>query len=248
MPSLSNNSVSVRGRPPSYQRDQVDNEAAPASSGMRMRQRGRQSETRGLTLGSVLSAGQTRSQARRAANSRTRLRSVSSVQRNKGDFRFSMARSVHLGTSRAKSRHGPSARAVIRITVLKKKFVALSGMVSLHANPVNPPHHYISRPALGQRTEDRYHTRGHARPSRTALHPLRTRVKGAKEHALAQIGGYLNHSGGSSPGCSGSSRSSASATACNVRRNTVFQGSSATSVVLATKAGFVAIILSKMAC
>ena len=117
----------------------------------------------------------------------------------------------------AKSRHRPSARAVIRITVLKKKFVALSGMVSLHANPVNPPHHYISRPALGQRTEDRYHTRGHARPSRTALHPLRTRVKGAKEHALAQIGGYLNHSGGSSPGCSGSSRSSASATACNVR-------------------------------
>src|SRR5215471_14534812 len=93
MPRLSNNSASVRGRPPSYQRDQVDNEAAPVSSGMRMRQRGRQSETRGLTLGNVLSAGQTRSQARSAANSRTRLRSVSSVQRNKGDFRFSMARS-----------------------------------------------------------------------------------------------------------------------------------------------------------
>ena len=156
MPRLSKNSVSVRGPPPSYQRDQVDSEAAPASSGMRMRQRGRQSETRGLTLSAVLSTGETRSQARSAANSRTCLRSISSVQRNKGDFRFSMARSVHLGTSRAKSRHGPSARAVIRITVLKKKFVALSGMVSLHANPVNPPHHYISRPALGQRTEDRY--------------------------------------------------------------------------------------------
>jgi hypothetical protein len=56
-----------------------------------MRQRGRQSETRGLTLGSVLSAGQTRSQARSAADSRTRLRSASSVQRNKGDVRFSMA-------------------------------------------------------------------------------------------------------------------------------------------------------------
>jgi len=56
-----------------------------------MRQRGRQSETRGLTLGSVLSAGQTRSQARSAAASRTRLRSVSSVQRNKGDVRFPMA-------------------------------------------------------------------------------------------------------------------------------------------------------------
>src|SRR6478736_4500870 len=97
MPRLSNNSVSVGG-PPSYQRDQVDNEAAPASSGMRMRQRGRQSETRGLTLGSILSAGQTRSQARSAANSRTRRRSVSSVQRKKGDFRFSMAPSVHLGT------------------------------------------------------------------------------------------------------------------------------------------------------
>src|SRR5215471_17025190 len=101
MPRLSKNSVSVRVRPPSYQRDQVDKEAAPASSGMRMRQRGRQSETRGLTLGSVLSAGHTRSQARRATNSRTRLRSLYSVQRNKGDFRFSMARSVHLGTSRS---------------------------------------------------------------------------------------------------------------------------------------------------
>jgi hypothetical protein len=101
MPRLSNNSVSVRGRQPSYQRDQVDNEAAPASSGMRMRQRCQHSETRGLTLGSVLSAGQTRSQARSAANSRTRLRSVSSVQRNKGDFRFSMAPSVHLGTFRS---------------------------------------------------------------------------------------------------------------------------------------------------
>ena len=56
-----------------------------------MRQRGRQPETRGLTLCSVLSAGQTRSQARSAADSRTRLRSVSSVQRNKGDVRFSMA-------------------------------------------------------------------------------------------------------------------------------------------------------------
>src|SRR5215831_17553161 len=127
MPRLLKNSVSVRGRPPSYQRDQVDNEAAPASRGLRMRPRGRQSETRGLTLGCVLSAGHTRSQARRAANSRTRLRSVSSVQRNKGDFRFSMARSVHLGTSRAKSRHGPSARAVIRITVLKRIFVTALG-------------------------------------------------------------------------------------------------------------------------
>jgi hypothetical protein len=91
MPRLSNNSVSVRERPPTYQRDQVDNEAAPASNGTRMRQRGRQSETRGLTLGSVLSAGETRSQARSAADSRTRLRSASSVQRNKGDVRFSMA-------------------------------------------------------------------------------------------------------------------------------------------------------------
>src|SRR6516165_1742920 len=96
---LSNNSVSVRGRQSSYERDQVDNEAAPASSGMRMRQRCRHSETRALTLGSVLSAGQT--QPPSAANSRTRLRSVSSVQRNKGDFRFSMAPSVHLGTSRS---------------------------------------------------------------------------------------------------------------------------------------------------
>ena len=34
----------------------------------------------------------------------------------------------------------------------------------------------------------------------------------------------------------------------HVRRNTAFQGSSATSFVLATKAGFVAIIPSKMAC
>ena len=66
-----------------------------------MRHRDRQSETRGLTLGSVLSAGHTRSQARTAANSRTRFRSVSSVQRNKGDFRLSMAPSVHLGTSRS---------------------------------------------------------------------------------------------------------------------------------------------------
>jgi hypothetical protein len=125
MPRLSNNSVSVRGRPLSYQRDQVDNEAAPASSGMRMRQRGRQSETRGLTLGSVLSADQTRPQSRSAANSRTRLRSVSSVQRNKGDFRFSMAPSVHFGTSRSKNRHGSSARAVIRITGPQKFFHAL---------------------------------------------------------------------------------------------------------------------------
>jgi hypothetical protein len=77
----------------------VDREAAPASSGMRMRQRGWQSETRALTLGSILS-GQTRSQARSAGNSRTRPRSVSSVQRKKGDFRFSMAPPVRLGTSR----------------------------------------------------------------------------------------------------------------------------------------------------
>ena len=135
MPRLSKNSVSVRGRPPSYQSDQVDSEAAPASSGMRMRQRDRQSETRGLMLASVLSAGQTCSQARTAAIPRTRFRSVSSVQRNKRDFRFSMAPSVHLGTSRAKSRHRPSARAVIRITVLKKIFVTLSGTVSLRASP-----------------------------------------------------------------------------------------------------------------
>jgi hypothetical protein len=33
-----------------------------------------------------------------------------------------------------------------------------------------------------------------------------------------------------------------------VRRNTAFQGSSATSVVLATKTGFIAIIPTKMAC
>ena len=77
-------------------------------------------------------------------------------------------------------------------------------------------------------------------------------ARDAKEHAAAQIGGYLNHSGGSSSsrlsGCGGSSRSSAPATACNVRRNTALKGSSATSVVLATKAGFVVIIPSKMAC
>jgi hypothetical protein len=77
-------------------------------------------------------------------------------------------------------------------------------------------------------------------------------VGGAKEHAVAQIGGYLNHSGGSSSsrlsGFGGSSRSSAPAIDCNLRRNTAFQGSAATSVVLATKAGFVAIISSKMAC
>ena len=101
MPRLSNNLVSVRGRPPTSQRDHVDKEAAPASSRMRMRQRDRESETRGLMLGSVLSAGHARSQARAAANSRTRFRSVSSVQRNKGDFRFSMAPSVHLGISRS---------------------------------------------------------------------------------------------------------------------------------------------------
>jgi hypothetical protein len=33
-----------------------------------------------------------------------------------------------------------------------------------------------------------------------------------------------------------------------VRCNTAFEGSAATSVILATKAGFVAIISSKMAC
>ena len=69
---------------------------------------------------------------------------------------------------------------------------------------------------------------------------------------VAQIGGHLNDSEGSSSsrlsGCGGSSRSSAPVTAWNVRRNTAFQRSSATSVVLATKAGFVAIIPSKMAC
>src|SRR5215469_6959168 len=101
MPRLSNNSVSVRGQQPSYQRDQVDNEAAPASSGMRMRQRGRQSETRDLPIGSFLTAGQTRSHARSAANSMTCLRSVSSVQRSKGDFRLSIAPFLHLGTFRS---------------------------------------------------------------------------------------------------------------------------------------------------
>src|SRR5215469_15102413 len=156
MPRLSKNSVSVRGRPPSYQSIQVDNEAAPASSGMRTRQRGRRSETRGLTLGSVLSAGQTRSHSQRAANSTTRLRSVSSVQRNNGDFRFSMARSVHLEPPEAKTRHGPSARAVIRITVFKKIFVTALGGGVLARQSCDPPHHHISRPALGQRTEDRY--------------------------------------------------------------------------------------------
>jgi hypothetical protein len=53
-----------------------------------------------IVFDSILSAGQTRSQARSAGNSRTRLRSVSSVQRKKGDFRFSMAPPVRLGTSR----------------------------------------------------------------------------------------------------------------------------------------------------
>jgi hypothetical protein len=74
----------------------------------------------------------------------------------------------------------------------------------------------------------------------------------ARGQALSQIGGNLNHSRGSSTsrssGCSGTSRSSAPATACKGRRNTALQGSSATGVVLATKAGFVAIIPSKMAC
>jgi hypothetical protein len=42
--------------------------------------------------------------------------------------------------------------------------------------------------------------------------------------------------------------SSAPATTCNVQRNTVLEGSSATSIVLAVNVGFVAIILSKMAC
>jgi hypothetical protein len=78
------------------------------------------------------------------------------------------------------------------------------------------------------------------------------RPGGDKEHAVAQFGGYLNHSGGSSSsrlsGFGGSSRSSAPATDCNLRRNTAFQDSAATSVVLAAKAGFVAIISSKMAC
>jgi hypothetical protein len=77
-------------------------------------------------------------------------------------------------------------------------------------------------------------------------------ARGAKEHAAAQMGGYLNHSGGSSSsrlsGCGGSSRSSAPATACNMRRNTAFQDSSVISVVLVAKAGLVVIIPSKMAC
>jgi hypothetical protein len=104
---------------------------------MRMRQRGWQSETRALTLGSILSAGQTRSQARSAGNSRTRPRSVSSVQRKRGDFRFSMAPPPLASEPLdAKSRHRPSARAVIRITGPQKISVALSGTVSLRAGPV----------------------------------------------------------------------------------------------------------------
>src|SRR6201997_1701457 len=98
MPRLSNNSVNVRGRPPSYHLDQVDNGAALASIGMRMRQRGRHSETHSLEFRNSVSAGQTRPHPWSAASSRTRLRSVSSVQRNTAEFRFAMAPSVHLGT------------------------------------------------------------------------------------------------------------------------------------------------------
>jgi hypothetical protein len=132
-----------------------DREAAPASSGMRMRQRGSQSETRALTLGSILSAGQTRSQARSAANSRTRPRSVSSVQRKRGDFRFSMAppRSPrNLSMPRVAWALGPRCHSNHRAS---KNFCRALGDGVLARRSCNPPHHHISRPVLGQRTEDR---------------------------------------------------------------------------------------------
>ena len=82
-----------------------------------MRQRGWQSETRALTLGP---------------------RSVSSVQRK---ARLSFLHGTPPFASEpldAKSRHGPSAGAVIRITGPQKISVALSGTVFLRASPVTP--------------------------------------------------------------------------------------------------------------
>src|SRR5215471_15494081 len=145
MPRLSKNSVSVRGRPLSYQRDQVDNEAAPASSGMRTRQRRRQSETRGLTLGSVLSAGQRRFAIAegREFHDPSPLGFLSPAQQGRLSF-FHGTAPFTSEPPKAKSRHGPSARAVIRIIVFKKIFVTLSGAVSLRASPVTL--HIITSP------------------------------------------------------------------------------------------------------
>jgi hypothetical protein len=96
------------------------------------RKRGRHSETGGLTLGSVAAAGQTRSHAWSAANSRTCLRSASSVQRRQGRLSFlhGTLRSLR-NLPEAKSRHGPSVRAVIRITGPQKNiYHALEEMLA----------------------------------------------------------------------------------------------------------------------
>jgi len=111
---------------------------------MRTRQRGWQSETRALTLGSILSAGQTRSQARRAGNCRTRPRSVSSVQRKARLSFFHGTPPFASEPLDAKSRHGPSAGAVIRITGPQKISVALSGTVFLRASPVTPTSSHLT--------------------------------------------------------------------------------------------------------
>jgi hypothetical protein len=139
MPRLSNNSVSVRGQQPSYQRDQVDNEAAPANSGKRMRQRGRQSETRGLTFGSFAAAGQTRSHAWSAANSRPVSARLPQSSAARATFVFPWHPPFTSEPSEAKSRHGPSVRAVIRITGPQKNLsrspVTQSGGRKICRNP-----------------------------------------------------------------------------------------------------------------
>jgi hypothetical protein len=86
----------------------------------------------------------------------------------------------------------------------------------------------------------------HSNCFRGAFSKTRRSARGAKEHALAQIGGYLNHSRGEFDlPIERVRRDQPVERACNVRRNTALQGSSATSVVLAANAGFVAIIPSK---
>jgi hypothetical protein len=105
---------------------------------MRMRQRGWQSETRALTLGSILSTGQTRSQARSAGNCRT---GPARFPQYNAEGRLSFFHGTlpfTLEPLNAKSKHGPSARAVIRITGPQKTSVALSGTVFLRASPVIP--------------------------------------------------------------------------------------------------------------
>ena len=108
---------------------------------MRMRQRGWQSETRALTLGP---------------------RSVSSVQRK---ARLSFLHGTPPFASEpldAKSRHGPSAGAVIRITGPQKISVALSGTVFLRASPVTPTSSHVTacpRPAHRRQINTGGHTR-----------------------------------------------------------------------------------------